>query len=102
MKMKLDIPIDWPLIFSCRAMHQIMYRYNVKRRVIAEDRVIWLKSWPLQSTLSHYTINYSRLCFPGIRRNLLEMFEHVQNVTTVWDSLLFLEWWPMESESVKV
>ena len=39
----------------------------MKRRVIAEDRGIWLKSGPLRSTLSHYTTNYSRLRFPGLR-----------------------------------
>ena len=30
-------------------------------RVIREDRVIWLKSRPLRSNLSHYTINFLRL-----------------------------------------
>ena len=48
--------------------------YDMKRRVIAEDRVIYLKSGPLRSTLSHYTIHFSRLCFPGIKLNLSEIF----------------------------
>ena len=48
---------DLTLYDFCRAMHQI--GYDMKRRVIAEDRVIWLK--PLRFNLSHYTINFSRL-----------------------------------------
>ena len=38
--------------------------------VIAEGRGIWLKSGSLRFTLSHYTTNYSWLCFPGVRSNL--------------------------------
>ena len=57
--------------------------------IIAENRVIWLKSGPLRSTLSHQTIDPSGLCFPGISRNFSEIFEHVQNVTTARDSLSF-------------
>ena len=54
----------------------------------------------LRSTLSHYTINCSRLCFPGIRHNPSNIFEHVQNVTTVYDSLRNLELSPTESQRV--
>ena len=54
-----------------RATDQI--GYDMKRRVIAEDRGIWLKSRPLRSTFSHYTTNYSRLCFPLVRRNLISL-----------------------------
>ena len=72
-------------------------RYNMKRRVIAEDRVIWLKSGTLRSTLSHYTIKFLRLCFSAIRHNLSQIFEHVQNITIACDSQRFLESWPTES-----
>ena len=57
----------------------------MKRRAIAEVRVIGLKLGPLRSTLSHYMImiNFLRLCFPEIRRNLSENFEHVLNLKTL-------------------
>ena len=59
--------------------------YDLKQPIITEDRVIWVKSGPLWSTLSHYTINFSRLCFPALRHYLSEICEHVQNVTMVCD-----------------
>ena len=34
--------------------------YDMKQRVNARDRVIWLKLGPLRSTLSNYTINLLR------------------------------------------
>ena len=40
----------------CRATDQI--GYDMKRRIIAEDRGVCLKSGPLQSTISHYTIYF--------------------------------------------
>ena len=67
--------------------------YDMKRRVIAEDRAIWLKAGLFWSTLSNYTINFLWLCFPRIKRNILEIFEHVQKVKKVCDSLQFLESW---------
>ena len=70
----------------CRATDQIAY--DMKRRVIAEDRGICLKSGPLRSTLSHYTTNYSRLCFPGVIRNLSEIFEHVENKKNTRDPVV--------------
>ena len=63
----------------------------MKRRVIAEDRGICLKSGPLRSTTSQYTIDFSRLCFLVIRRNLSDIFEHVQNVMTVCETLRLLD-----------
>ena len=41
--------------------------------------------------------SFSRLGFPGIRRNLSEMFEHVQNVTKAYDSHQLLQSRPTES-----
>ena len=35
------------------------------------DRGIYLKLGPLRSIISRYTIDFLRLCFPGIRRNLM-------------------------------
>ena len=60
------------------AMYQI--GYDSKRRVIADDRVICLKSGPFRSTISHYTCDNLRLSW-GIRRNLSEIVLLVQNVT---------------------
>ena len=45
---------------------------HMKWQIIAEDRGICLKSGPLWSTISHYTIDFSWLCFCVIRRNLSE------------------------------
>ena len=64
--------------------------YDMKQRVIAQDRGICLKLGPLRSTILHYTNDFSQLCFPGIRCNLSEIFDHVQNVTTACDSLRYL------------
>ena len=53
----------------------------MKQRVIPEDRVIWVKSGPLRSTLSHYTINFSQMYFPGIRCNISEI---LNRFNTLW------------------
>ena len=58
------------------------------------------QSGALRSTLSHYTAHYSRLCFPGIRRNLSDKFEHVQSVTAACDSLRCIESLPTVSQMV--
>ena len=63
----------------------------MKWQVIAEDRSIWLTLGPLRSTTSHYTIDFSRLCFSVIRRNLSYIFEYVQNVKTACDTLRLLD-----------
>ena len=45
--------------YFCRAMHQI--GYDINRRVVAEDCIIWLKSGSFLYNLSYYTINFPRL-----------------------------------------
>ena len=58
----------------------------MKRRVIAEDRGVRLKSGPLRSTISHYTTDFSLLCNPEIRRNHPEISDHVKTLRQVWIS----------------
>ena len=72
----------------------------MKLRVIADGHGIWLKSGPLRSTPSAYTTNYPLLCFLGIRRDLCENFDHVENVTTACDSFRCKESWPTASQRV--
>ena len=79
----------------CRATDQI--GYDMKRWVIAEDRAFaWNRD--LCNPPSRTTRLIPPDCvFPGIRRILLEIFEHVQNNTTGCDSLRLLGSWPAES-----
>ena len=50
--------------------------YDLKRRVIAEDRGNCLESGHLRSIISHYTIDFSQLPFPGIGLSeILNMFK---------------------------
>ena len=61
-----------------------LFRYE-----IVPNHAIWLKTGPLRSNHSHFTINFefSRLHFPAIRRDISGMFEHVKKATTGCDSL---------------
>ena len=74
--------------------------HDMKQWVVAEELAIWLKSELLWSTLLHDTINFLRLHFPVTRRDLSEVFEHAQNVTTACDALRFLESWPKNVQRV--
>ena len=74
-------------IFSLPCIHHI--GCDMKRCIVAEDRVIWLKLRPFRSNLSHYTIKISHSALSCNWTLYLRNFEHVQNVTMHCDSLWF-------------
>ena len=75
----------------CHAMNSI--GYDMKRRVIADDRGICLKSGPLIAIKHSHTTQFDflRLRFLMFRCNLSDVFEHVENVTMTCDTLWLLD-----------
>ena len=87
---RLDVKHNQPNITLhnfCRVIHQI--GYEMKRRVIAEDHIIWLKSEPLWSNLSHCSINFLRLHIflrlAVISQKFLNMFKMLERPALPYD-----------------